>query len=223
MRFSKMILVTAPLLMMTACTVGVEDPGSENVESAAQAIVVEPKSVESSVTQNGIHYIGIRAGFCHSDGVVVRDSQMIRLGVTSAYTDVTGITTFNDPARNAGERVCHNKAYWKKLGAYVCQANDQFVDPTNGASGTYTGDAVADWQIGPNGGVQTGQIPLTEYFDAPSNSPASSLAHPDKAVSSGLNFGYVLLNAEPCDTPSGNDYMLERVECCLSAPTPVVR
>lgn len=221
MRFSKMVLFTVPLLL-TACTMNSSDlNGSpEDVGAAAQAVVARPAIVELSVTEGNTAYLVERAGACTGDGVVIRDGRLIRQGVDSGYSDVSGITVFNDPSRNAGERVCHNKEFWLRLAAYACQANDQYVDPGNGTTGNYVGQAVEDWQLaGFPIPILTDHDPLPEFFPTPAPPLRYSFVnHADKDVTTGLNFAYLMLEAEPCPTPSNADFLLERIECCMGAP-----
>jgi len=46
-------------------------------------------------------------------------------------------------------------------------------------------------------------------------------SHPANGGEGGMFFGHMVLRG-PCDTPSQLDYALDHIECCATAPTPIL-
>jgi hypothetical protein len=107
-----------------------------------------------------------------------------------------------------------------RLGTLIGADVTGISDPSRSANGAVCHNTKV-WQTAAHyicnsnpGGNYTGFVQeFDEWVDG------SLVRHPAGVVDSGLNYGFVEVLG-PCDTPSGKDYALLRIECCAGAPSP---
>src|SRR5690348_1036295 len=105
----KVVGLLASLVLVSGCAVEAEEA---QAEGEGDTIATVNQSLDPDVVR-------LRVGKCNSDGLLIKDGIVYRLGV-AVGPDVTGITA---PNRNPlGGPVCHNKAQWDLAATYICSS-----------------------------------------------------------------------------------------------------
>ncbi len=103
----KMAGLLAAIALVTGCAAEVEVAGD-----TGEPVTQEDQALAPGGTR-------IRTGACNSDGMVIKNGIVYRLGV-AVGSDVTGIS---NAVRSPNGPVCHNTTVWQSAANYVCNMN----------------------------------------------------------------------------------------------------